>query len=180
MKILAPAGSREQLVAAVRSGADAVYLGAGGLNARRNAENFSDRGSLREAVEYCHASGVDVHLTANILVRDDEWSQAAQLIEEACALGVDAVIVQDLGLARYIRSVAPELVMHASTQMSLHTPGGALAAGDYVLVSGKTLTGLTDCTLSHNIGGGMKVKLVRTESALVLRVIPSGITVIFR
>ena len=128
MEILAPAGSREQLVAAVRSGADAVYLGAGGLNARRNAENFSDRGSLREAVEYCHASGVDVHLTANILVRDDEWSQAAQLIEEACALGVDAVIVQDLGLARYIRSVAPELVMHASTQMSLHTPGGALAA----------------------------------------------------
>ena len=68
IEILAPAGSYEQLVAAVRSGADAVYLGAGGLNARRNAENFSDFSRLREAVEYCHASGVDVHLTANILV----------------------------------------------------------------------------------------------------------------
>ena len=128
IEILAPAGSREQLIAAVRSGADAVYLGAGGLNARRSAENFSDYSQLRDAVEYCHASGVDVHLTANILVRDDEWQQARELIETACALGVDAVIVQDAGLARYIHSAAPELVMHASTQMSLHTAGGAIAA----------------------------------------------------
>ena len=129
-EILAPAGSREQLTAAVRAGADAVYLGAGGLNARRNAENFSDFTRLREAVEYCHASGVEVHLTANILVRDDEWSQARQLTEEACALGVDAVIVQDAGLARYIHTAAPDLVMHASTQMSLHSPGGAAAAAE--------------------------------------------------
>ena len=130
IEILAPAGSREQLVAAVRSGADAVYLGAGGLNARRNAENFSDSAQLREAVEYCHASGVDVHLTANILVRDDEWSQAEELVGQACDLGVDAVIVQDAGLARFIRSAAPGLVMHASTQMSLHTPGGTMAAAE--------------------------------------------------
>lgn len=128
LEILAPAGSREQLVAAVRAGADAVYLGAGGLNARRNAENFSDFTKLREAVEYCHDSGVDVHLTANILTRDDEWEQAKALTEDACALGVDAVIVQDAGLARYIHAAAPELVLHASTQMSLHTPGGAIAA----------------------------------------------------
>ena len=130
IEILAPAGSREQLVAAVRSGADAVYLGAGSFNARRNAENFSDADSLREAVAYCHAAGVDVHLTANILVRDDEWNATDALIEQACALGIDAVIVQDVGLARYIRAVAPSLTMHASTQMSLHTPGGALAAAD--------------------------------------------------
>ena len=130
IEILAPAGSQEQLVAAVRSGADAVYLGAGGLNARRNAENFSGYSRLREAVEYCHASGVDVHLTANILVRDDEWPQAEELVGQVCDLGVDAVIVQDAGLARYIRSAAPELVMHASTQMSLHTPGGAVAAAE--------------------------------------------------
>ena len=130
LEILAPAGSREQLVAAVRSGADAVYLGAGGLNARRGAENFSDFSQLRDAVEYCHASGVDVHLTANILVRDDEWDQASRLIEDACALGIDAVIVQDAGLARFIRLSAPELVTHASTQMSLHTPGGAIAAAE--------------------------------------------------
>ena len=130
IEILAPAGSREQLVAAVRSGADAVYLGAGGLNARRNAENFSDSAQLREAVEYCHASGVDVHLTANILVRDDEWSQAEELVGQACDLGVDAVIVQDAGLARFIRSAAPGLVLHASTQMSLRTPGGTMAAAE--------------------------------------------------
>lgn len=130
IEILAPAGSYEQLVAAVRSGADAVYLGAGGLNARRNAENFSDFSRLREAVEYCHASGVDVHLTANILVRDDEWSAARELVEEACLLGVDAVIVQDAGLARYIHAVAPDMVMHASTQMSLHSPGGAMTASE--------------------------------------------------
>ena len=130
IEILAPAGSHAQLVAAVRAGADAVYLGAGGLNARRNAENFSDYARLREAVEYCHASGVEVHLTANILVRDDEWSAARELTEQACALGVDAVIVQDAGLARYIRAAAPGLVMHASTQMSLHTPGGAMAAAE--------------------------------------------------
>ena len=130
IEILAPAGSREQLIAAVRSGADAVYLGAGGLNARRNAENFSGTDRLREAVEYCHACGVEVHLTANILVRDDEWSSARELIEEACSLGIDAVIVHDAGLARYIHAAAPELVMHASTQMSLHTPGGAAAAAE--------------------------------------------------
>ena len=130
IEILAPAGSQEQLTAAVRSGADAVYLGAGGLNARRNAENFSGLDRLRDAVEYCHASGVDVHLTANILVRDDEWRQAEELIAQACALGVDAVIVQDAGLARYIHAAAPDLVMHASTQMSLHTPGGAAAAAE--------------------------------------------------
>ena len=130
IEILAPAGSREQLIAAVRSGADAVYLGAGGLNARRNAENFPDFARLRDAVEYCRSSGVAVHLTANILVRDDEFAAARELVEEACRLGVDAVIVQDAGLARYIRTAAPELVMHASTQASLHTPGGAVAAAE--------------------------------------------------
>lgn len=130
IEILAPSGSREQLTAAVRSGADAVYLGAGAFNARRNAENFSSFEQLREAVEYCHDSGVEVHLTSNILVRDDEWSAVEDLLETACKLGVDAMIVQDVGLARYIRTCAPGMVMHASTQMSLHTPHGAAAAAD--------------------------------------------------
>ncbi len=130
IEILAPAGSREQLTAAVRSGADAVYLGAGAFNARRNAENFSTFEQLREAVEYCHDSGVEVHLASNILVRDDEWSEAEELLETACKLGIDAMIVQDVGLARYIRNCAPDMVMHASTQMSLHTPHGAVAAAD--------------------------------------------------
>lgn len=128
IEILAPAGSREQLTAAVRSGADAVYLGAGMFNARRNAENFSAFEQLQEAVEYCHDSGVDVHLAANILVRDDEWNEVELLLENACRLGIDAMIVQDVGLARYIHACAPDMAMHASTQMSLHTPQGAVAA----------------------------------------------------
>lgn len=130
VEILAPAGSREQLTAAVRSGADAVYLGADMFNARRNAENFTDFQQLEEAVKYCHASGVDVHLAANILVRDEEWNEAESLLEDACRLGVDAMIVQDVGLARYIHYCAPDMAMHASTQMSLHTPQGAVAAAE--------------------------------------------------
>lgn len=130
IEILAPAGSREQLTAAVRSGADAVYLGTGMFNARRNAENFSAFEQLGEAVEYCHDSGVDVHLAANILVRDEEWSDAELLLENACRLGVDAMIVQDVGLARYIHACAPDMAMHASTQMSLHTSQGAVAAAE--------------------------------------------------
>ena len=159
IEILAPAGSREQLVAAVRAGADAVYLGAGSFNARRNAENFSDRESLREAVAYCHACGVEVHLTANILVRDDEWTEAETLMETACALGVDAVIVQDIGLARYIHAAAPSLVMHASTQLSLHTPGGVLAAaeaGFHRAVLSRELSG-------REIGEIVKVSPIETE-----------------
>lgn len=154
IEILAPAGSREQLIAAVRSGADAVYLGAGGLNARRNAENFADVASLREAVEYCHASGVDVHLTANILVRDDEWDEADALVETACALGVDAVIVQDIGLARYIRTLAPHLTMHASTQMTLHTSGGVLAAAEM---------GFRRAVLSRELSGAEIADIVRNS-----------------
>ncbi len=154
IEILSPAGSYEQLVAAVRSGADAVYLGASGLNARRNAENFSDAARLREAVEYCHASGVDVHLTANILVRDDEWGEVYSLVETACALGVDAVIVQDAGLARYIRALAPELAMHASTQMSLHTPCGAEAAAEM---------GFKRAVLSRELSGAETADIVRNS-----------------
>ncbi len=130
LEILAPAGSREQLVAAVRSGADAVYLGAGVLNARRNAENFSSDEELESAVAYCHESGVKVQLAANILVRDDEWRDAQRLVGTACRLGVDALIIQDLGLARYVHACAPDMPMHASTQLSLHTPHGAMAAAE--------------------------------------------------
>lgn len=159
IEILAPAGSREQLIAAVRAGADAVYLGAGGLNARRNAENFSDVSDLREAVAYCHASGVDVHLTANILVRDDEWNEAESLVETACALGVDAVIVQDAGLARYICAYAPGLTMHASTQMTLHTPGGVLAAAEM---------GFRRAVLSRELSGAEIADIVQKANEIPL------------
>ncbi len=119
-EVLAPAGSYDALVAAVRSGADAVYLGAGNFNARRNAANF-DGDSLREAVKYCHERGVKVHLTLNTLVGDGEMEAALSELEFACECGIDAVIVQDLGLASLIHRAAPELEMHASTQLSVHS-----------------------------------------------------------
>ena len=122
-EILAPAGSPEALRAAVRCGADAVYLGASAFNARQGAHNF-DTAALREAVSYCHARGVAVHLTLNTLVRQDELHAALKVAEEACVLGVDALIVQDVGLARRIRAAAPGMALHAATQLSCHTPSG--------------------------------------------------------
>lgn len=127
LEILAPAGSPESLQAAVRAGADAVYLGGPSFSARASAQNFSLEG-LREAVRGCHARGVRVHLAVNTLLRDDELPRALELIRFACSLPVDAVLVQDLGLLLRLRACAPELPLHASTQMSLHTPQGAAAA----------------------------------------------------
>lgn len=124
IRILAPAGSMEALTAAVRAGADEVYLGADAFSARASARNFN-REELKEAVAYCHAYGVDVHLTVNTLLTDEELPQALKLIEYACLLPVDAIIVQDLGLFALLQKAAPSLPLHASTQMSLHTPEGA-------------------------------------------------------
>ena len=123
LEVLAPAGSPEALVAAVRCGADAVYLGAGAFNARRNAHNFSTA-ALREAVDYCHARNVRVHLTLNTLVREEEMEAALDMAGLACSLGIDALIVQDMGLAARIREAAPDMALHASTQLSCHTPAG--------------------------------------------------------
>ncbi len=120
IEILAPAGGQQQLEAAVKAGADAVYLGLRGkLNARRGAENFASD-ELRDVVSMCHEAGTAVHVTLNTLLFDDETESALSQIEAVCKAGVDAVIVQDLGLASLIRSCAPDLVMHASTQMTVH------------------------------------------------------------
>lgn len=118
VEILAPAGSMDALVAAVRCGADAIYLGAGDFNARRHADNFT-RDELRQAVEYCHIRGVKVYLTLNTLISDAEISSALELISCVCAIGVDALIIQDLGIARLCHEVAPNMPLHASTQMSV-------------------------------------------------------------
>ena len=129
MELLSPAGSPEAVQAAVQSGADAVYLGYGNFNARRNAVNFDDAG-LQAAVEYCHLRGVKVYLTLNTLLSDRELPQAAGLVDRASRLGVDALLVQDLGVARMARQVAPDLPLHASTQMTIHSLDGAQAAAD--------------------------------------------------
>lgn len=127
MELLAPAGSMEALRAAVCNGADAVYLGADTFNARINARNFS-AADLQEAVVYCHVRGVKVHLTLNTLVLDREMPRAAELIRLAASCGVDAFIVQDLGVVSLCRQLAPDMPIHASTQMSIHSLEGVMEA----------------------------------------------------
>ena len=124
---MCPGGSFESVRAAVRGGADAVYFGAGDFNARRNAKNISDE-ELPEALKYCRLRGVKTYVTVNTLVTDRELLAARDLILRLNSLGADALIVQDLGMARMIRSLAPDLPIHASTQMSVHNLGGVLAA----------------------------------------------------
>ena len=127
MELLTPAGSMEALRAAVCNGADAVYLGADTFNARMNARNFS-AADLQEAVVYCHVRGVKVHLTLNTLVLDREMPRAAELIRLAASCGVDAFIVQDLGVVSLCRQLAPDVPIHASTQMSIHSLEGVMEA----------------------------------------------------
>lgn len=122
-EILAPVGNIENLKAAVLSGADAVYFGLGNFNARRNAQNFTDE-QAKQAIEYCHSRGVKVHITLNTLIKDTEIKDAIESIKTVCQIGADAIIVQDLGLAKIIKSVCPDMEMHASTQMSVGTLEG--------------------------------------------------------
>ena len=129
IELLSPAGSMDSLRAAVQNGADAVYLGYGDFNARRNAKNFSVE-ELQEAVSYCHVRGVQVHLTLNILISDREMRQAAEVIRVAAELGVDAFIVQDPGVVQLCRQIAPGVPVHASTQMSIHSLEGVLQAAE--------------------------------------------------
>ena len=129
MELLSPAGGWEAMVAAVQNGAGAVYMGFGGLNARRSARNFTDE-EFREAVAYCHLRGVKVYLTLNTLVTDRELPAAAEALKKASDMGVDAILIQDWGIWRMAREIAPEVPLHASTQMSLHTLGGACRAAE--------------------------------------------------
>ena len=129
MELLAPAGSPEALRAAVCAGADAVYLGFGQFNARRGARNFTSE-ELAEAISYCHLRGVKVYLTLNTLCTDREMPEAAECAVEASRMGADAVLVQDMGIVRTLRQVAPDLPVHASTQMTIHNLDGVKAAAD--------------------------------------------------
>ncbi len=122
-EILAPAGSFECVLSAVRTGADAIYLGTKNFNARKNAENFGED-ELKKTIEYCRARGVKVHIALNTLVSDEEFDAALSVVKEASLLGADALILQDLGLSRYVQKCSPELERHASTQMSVQTAAG--------------------------------------------------------
>lgn len=125
IEILAPVGSGEMLRAAVYSGADAVYLGFAGFNARSGAGNF-DAASLCEAVRFCHGRGVRVHVAMNTTVYAGELESLAAAVRAVAASGADAVICQDMAVAQLCRQIAPDLPRHASTQMTVHTLEGAL------------------------------------------------------
>ena len=128
LELLAPAGSVTALKAAVQNGANAVYLGCGSFNARQSAENFTPQ-TLAEAIKYCHVRGVQVHLTLNTLVSDRERGEVSELIAHAARCGVDAFIVQDLGVVQLCRQIAPQVAIHGSTQMTIHSlPGVQLCA----------------------------------------------------
>ena len=125
IEILAPVGNEEMLSAAVFSGADAVYLGFSGFNARTSANNF-DADTLKDAVRFCHARGVAVHVALNTTVYGGELPALEAAIRAVAASGADAVICQDLAVATLIGRIAPQLPRHGSTQMSVHSLQGAL------------------------------------------------------
>ncbi|MEG2377293.1 MAG: peptidase U32 family protein, partial [Clostridia bacterium] len=126
-ELLAPAGSFDAAIAAVSNGADAIYLGYGDFNARRSAKNFS-REELLEVVSYCRARGVKTHVTLNTLVTDRELVELEEVVRFLNNIGVDALIVADLGAARLIRAIAPDMPIHASTQLTVHNIAGVRAA----------------------------------------------------
>ena len=124
MEILAPAGSMEALKAAVQSGADAVYVGGTEFSARKSAANFTVA-QIEEAVKYCHLRGVKLHIAANILIKESEKKRFLDYIGELNNIGVDAVIIQDIGMAQAVSKMYPDLPLHASTQMTVTNAAGA-------------------------------------------------------
>jgi len=129
LELLSPAGSPEAVIAAVQNGADAIYMGMGNFNARRGAKNFTDE-EFERAVRYCRVRGCKVYVTLNTLVNDREVEDALRAARFAAETGADAILVQDLGLAGAIRKYLPDMPLHASTQMSLHSLEGVQAAAE--------------------------------------------------
>ena len=127
VELLAPAGNMECLPAAVKAGADAVYLGAGHFNARRGADNFSLE-NLAEACDYAHLRGVKIYLTLNTVVLPSELPDALELARQAYRCGVDAFIVQDIGISIELSRIMPDVEVHVSTQMNIHDEDGLRAA----------------------------------------------------
>ena len=127
LEILSPAGSPEGVIAAVQNGADAIYMGFGQFNARKNAKNFT-LDEFKRALEYCRVRGVKTYLTLNTLATDNELPEVTESARNACRLGIDAIIVQDLGAMNAIRQTVPDVPLHASTQMAVHNLEGVKMA----------------------------------------------------
>ncbi|MBE7032571.1 MAG: U32 family peptidase [Ruminococcaceae bacterium] len=130
IELLAPAGNFECLVAAVQSGADAVYLSGKAFGARSYADNF-DKETLEKAVDYCHLRGAKVYVTVNTLVTDSEMQELSEYLVFLNNIGTDAIIVQDVGVMQLAKQIVPELLVHASTQMTVHNADGVKALGKY-------------------------------------------------
>ncbi len=124
MEILAPAGSEEALYAAVQSGADAVYIGGTEFSARKSAANFT-LSQIEEAVKYCHLRGVKLHIAANILVKEKEKERFLEYVGKLNEIGIDALIIQNIGMANAVSKMYPDLPLHASTQMTVTNISGA-------------------------------------------------------
>lgn len=125
IELLAPAGSMESVYAAVNSGANAVYLGGPKFSARSKAVEF-DNEKMKEAVDYCHSYGVQVHVTMNIILKESELKEAIRYVGYLYEIGVDALIVQDTGLVKLIKENYPDFEIHASTQLTVHNGEGAV------------------------------------------------------
>ena len=125
IELLSPAGDFTCLKAAVQNGANCIYFGSNLFSARASAKNFDDT-ELKEAIQYCKIRGVKTNLTLNILIKNNEFANAFNLAKKAYEYGIDAIIVQDLGLAKLLIETFPDLPIHASTQMSIHNLQGAL------------------------------------------------------
>ena len=130
MKILSPAGNMESLKMAVINGADEVYLGINDFNARNNIDGFTVD-TLKDAIDYAHIYGVKVHLALNILFTNEELQKAIDIVCKCINMGIDAFIVQDLGLISLINKLYPEAEVHLSTQMGIHNLEGILALSNY-------------------------------------------------
>ncbi|MBQ6163590.1 MAG: U32 family peptidase [Clostridia bacterium] len=165
VEILSPAGNAEQLRASVLAGADAVYLGASGFNARRRAGNFGDE-ELKEAVAFCRERNVKVYVTVNILISDGELAELVSLARLLNDAGVDGVIVQDLAAAAVFRRCCPSIRLHASTQMTVHNAAGmralaslgfvrAVPARELELGELRTLAGATELEIESFVHGAL-------------------------
>jgi putative protease len=163
LELLSPAGSPEAVIAAVQNGADAVYMGFGDYNARRGAKNFTDE-EFEKAVRYCRIRGCKVYVTLNTLVGDREMESAADMARAASDMGADAILVQDIGLARVLARAVPDIQLHASTQMSIHNLAGVKAAAEM---------GMTRAVLARELSLE-QIKHICAESPIEIEVFVHG------
>ncbi len=129
MELLAPAGNWDSFIAAMKNGADAVYLGGQQYSARQSAQNFDDK-QVQEAVVYAHLRDKKVYVTVNTLIDNVEFAEVLDYLYKLQNIGVDAIIIQDMGLLDAVRNVLPDLRLHASTQMTVHNQDGVLLLRD--------------------------------------------------